>query len=339
MSSERPLISVVMAVYNGGAYIKNAIDSILRQTYTNLECIVINDGSRDGTQAILKSIDDHRIVVIENEWNLGLIESLNLGLMHAKGDFIARMDADDESLPTRLEEQLKKFQQHPEAIAVGCDYYLWSGRKLKKQSSPDNSAYLKTLLLFSPCFAHPTVMMRNVYRLHNLSYNHDFVHAEDFKLWTDLALLGEFRNVTKPLFKYREHEGQVSAQYRLDQLERGAFIRHSYLQKLGFSFNYRDLDIHSVVANNQIIRFPEMLHSIEGWLLNLVKQNKEKQIFPTDGFNKGIHKFWFDSCGYTSLGLSAYDIYKESELCRITKTGFFNSTRLMIKCLIRKYLF
>ncbi len=94
-----------------------------------------------------------------------------------------------------------------------------------------------------------------------------------------------------------------------------------------------------MVANNQIIRFPEMLHSIEGWLLNLVKQNKEKQIFPTDGFNKGIHKFWFDSCGYTSLGLSAYDIYKESELCRITKTGFFNSTRLMIKCLIRKYLF
>jgi glycosyltransferase involved in cell wall biosynthesis len=114
-----PRISVVMSVYNGEKYLRQAIESILQQTYTDFEFIIIDDGSTDSSREIIQSYDDKRIRLVINEQNIGLTKSLNKGIRLAKGEFIARMDADDISLPQRFEKQVAYLDSHPEVGVLG----------------------------------------------------------------------------------------------------------------------------------------------------------------------------------------------------------------------------
>src|SRR5438270_14004268 len=113
-----PSVSVLMHVHNGGSYLKEAIESMLNQTYIDFEFIIINDGSTDGLKEIIKQFYDDRIVYIENDTNKGLIESLNKGIDAARGNFIARMDSDDIALPIRLEAQVRYMNEHPKTAVL-----------------------------------------------------------------------------------------------------------------------------------------------------------------------------------------------------------------------------
>jgi glycosyltransferase involved in cell wall biosynthesis len=332
-------VSVIMSAFNAEKYIGEAIGSILAQTYPSFECIIINDGSTDTTEEIIKSFSDNRLVYIKNNNNLGLIESLNKGILLAKGNYIARMDADDIALPERLQEQVALFDQKKDAMVVGSDYYLLTGNKLKYVRNENDSTYLKTTLLFSTCFAHPTVMIKNVFKAQGILYDTSSLHAEDYKLWTELALLGEFYNVNKPLLKYREHANQISVQHHEAQLQISEKIRRDYLNKLGIKFSEEQFKIHNIVGNNRVIHSLEVLKSIENWLVYLKQQQTGLEKLPTESFDKALHKFWIDSCGYTSLGLKAYYCYRNSELSNLHKTTTLQLIKLFVKCLVRKYAF
>ena len=332
-------ISVLMSAYNASKYLKEAIESILNQTYKNFEFIIINDGSADNTEEIIESFKDERIVYCRNHTNLGLIESLNKGILIAKGNYIVRMDADDLAMPERLQEQIAVFTQNKDAIVVGSDYYLLSDNKLKYVRNQNDSAFLKTTLLFSTCFAHPTVMIKNVFKAQTIFYDKAYLHAEDYKLWTDLAFLGEFYNINKPLLKYREHANQISVQHHQSQLQISEKIRRAYLNKLGIQFTEEQFQTHNIIGNNIIIRSLERLSSIESWLLHLKKQQSSFKKLNTEGFNKALHKFWMDSCGYTNLGFKAYTCYRNSELSHLQKNTPFQMMKLFVKCLFRKYTF
>jgi len=328
-------ISVLMSAYNASKYLRAAMDSILTQTFANFEFIIVNDGSTDATENIIRSYTDNRIVYVRNDTNLGLIESLNKGLDLAKGKYIARMDADDIAMPERLQDQLAVFREHKEIVAVGSDYYLLSGETLNMEVNINDSDYQKTILLFATCFAHPTVMIKNIFKETGLRYNKEFNHTEDYKLWTDLSFHGDFYNVGKPLLKYRSHPTQVSVQNRSTQFDLSDSIRRNYLQKLGFSFSEEEFKIHSLIGNNEFIRSKEQLLAIETWLNSLVDQNESLKKLKADSFKRAIHKFWFDSCGNTNLGLYAFKSFTRSGLSKIYPTSLAMKSRLFGKCVLR----
>ncbi len=326
-----------MSVYNGGSYLREAIESILRQSFVDFEFIIINDGSTDDSEKIIQSFKDNRIVYISNGSNIGLIASLNKGLKTAKGLYIARMDADDVSMPNRLEMQVQKFKENPNAIVVGSDYYLLSGTKLSYIRNIENSDYNKAVLIFSPCFCHPTVMMTNIFSEKNIYYDKSFTHAEDYKLWIDLFAFGDFLNVNEPLLKYRSHNSQISSKNRETQSGISEKIREEFCKRLNFELNPEQFETLNFIGNNRFITSPEKLHQIENCLLELKDQNARHKIFNEHSFNIFLHKFWFDSCGNSNIGLGAYSIYSKSMLSKLTRVNLDQKSKLLTKCLLRKF--
>jgi len=329
-------ISVLMSAYNASAHLKAAIDSILAQSFSAFEFIIVNDGSSDSTEEIIKSYKDKRIVYVKNEKNLGLIKSLNKGLEIATGKYIARMDADDIALPTRLSEQRTVFLERT-VVAVGSNYYLLEGEKLSLHKNLNDSDYQKTVLLFATCFCHPTVMMKNIFKEKAIRYDENFKHTEDYRLWTELSFYGEFYNIDKPLLKYRSHSAQVSNQNRATQFEVSSKVRRDYLLKRGFVFSEQEFEVHNSIGNNKVIRSKESLIMIEKWLTSLVVQNESLESITSTAFNKAIHKFWIDSCGNSALGILAFRMYFQSGLSTVTPVSSLETIRLLLKCIVRKF--
>jgi glycosyltransferase involved in cell wall biosynthesis len=211
-SVNAPKISVLLPVYNAEKYIEQAIESILKQSFTNFELIIINDGSTDNSLNIINSITDKRIRVIDQE-NKGLIITLNHGIDISKGEYIARMDADDIALPARFAAQLKLFAENDKLGLCGTsteNFGAISNRKIRS----DNDNFLKSYLLFGPPFAHPSIMMkRSILIQNNIRYDENFIHCEDFAMWSAMAPYCEFSNAVDVLLKYRVHPEQITNQY------------------------------------------------------------------------------------------------------------------------------
>ena len=332
--SQTDLISVVMPVFNGEKYLKQAIQSILNQSYTHFEFIIINDGSTDTTKGILDELIDKRIKCVHFESNQGLIAALNHGFSIATGRFIARMDADDVALPQRLQLQIEAMQQHPEWIACDTDYYWWDGQSKKPSLANFNSDELKLLLIFTTCFCHPTVMIRNDISSITLQYESDFKHVEDYRLWTQLAVHGELGHITVPLLLYRHHPSQVSNMQRSQQLQGSKRIRQDYLVGMGIQFDEATWQSLHQVGSNEFIRDMQQLLAIEN-SLNALRASllSHTNILPS-AITSVIQKFWFDSCGYTNLGLKAFISYNRSSLSKGNRT-LVKQIRLLLKCLLR----
>ncbi len=205
---EKPLVSIVMGVYNEEKTIRLCLNSILNQTYTNWEFIICNDCSTDATLAILKEYHkrDSRFIIINNKQNLKLAASLNRCLKIAKGKYIARMDADDESLPDRLSKQVTFLEKHPRIDCVGCNRIIFDENGdigIRKSVEYPNK---KTILKDSP-FAHPTILMKKtVYDLLG-GYNPSVVRAQDLELWFRFYEYGfSGYNMQEVLYRYHESE-------------------------------------------------------------------------------------------------------------------------------------
>ena len=326
-----------MAVFNGEKFLREAIDSILNQSFQDFEFIIINDGSTDTTDEIIQSYKDDRIVRIDIGFNVGLIESLNRGLQHVQGKYIARMDADDIAMKDRLKYQVEAFQKNPNAVVVGTDYYSFDEHSKKRNGTKNDSDYLKALLLFAPGFCHPTTMIKNIFEEKNVIYDRHYLHVEDFKLWTDLSAFGDFVNINRPLLMYRYHVNQISNLKRMEQLRKCAEIRHEFLTKLGFTADEHELKTHHFIGDNYFIKHKSELADIEAWLSKLIQQNEQLKAFKPTSFNACIGKMWLDSCGYSNLGLFAFRAYFRSTIAQKNAVGFTQKLILFGKCMIRQF--
>ncbi len=207
-----PLISVVMPVYNSDKYLQESINSILNQTYTNFEFIIINDGSTDGSLDILTECikKDNRTAII-NQQHSGLSKSLNRGIGLSRSDLIARMDADDISSPTRLEEQFNFMNNNPEAAVVGTAFELFGeNTKSKIITMPVTNKSIRRNLAFRFCLCHPTVMFRRTTIVDAEGYQ-GTGPCQDLELWLRLSRNKtlQFANIEKPLLRYRVHPNQI----------------------------------------------------------------------------------------------------------------------------------
>lgn len=231
---KKPLVSVLIPCYNCEKYVEEAVRSIMNQTYTELEIICINDGSTDHTTEILNllSNEDNRIKYIENQVNIKLIATLNKGLQLCNGRYIARMDADDISLPERIEKQVDFLEQNPDYGIVGTYVQLFGLSDKRWNEETENNA-IKGALYRKTTFAHPTVLMRkSVIDDNKLHYKTDYLHAEDYKLWCDFSPHTKMANLPEILLNYRITDNQISSKYIREQEECTAKIRREMIDKL-----------------------------------------------------------------------------------------------------------
>jgi glycosyltransferase involved in cell wall biosynthesis len=212
-----PQISVLMPVYNAEKYLKEAIDSILNQTYENFIFLIINDGSTDDSEKIIKHYRDSRIHYFRNDQNKGLIFTLNKGLELVTTKYMVRMDADDISHPKRLEILLDLMNYYLNISVLGSGMNVIGTHFEKRQvlnKSIVNPIKINTISTFNCPLIHPSVIIRmDFLKNNNLKYNFNYPHAEDSALWVDSMLLGELSYIKIPLINYRKHENQVSNKY------------------------------------------------------------------------------------------------------------------------------
>lgn len=225
-----PKISVIMPAYNAEKYIKEAIDSILGQTFRDFELIVLNDCSRDSTEAIILSYQDPRVVYMKNEENLGVAGTLNRGLDHARGEYIARMDADDIALPHRLERQAAFLDAHPDVIGCGSNAILF-GELSGNTDMPFGDRNIRLRLALSNPFVHPTMLLRKA-GMQDARYDRSFEGREDYRMWMVLSQLGKMENLPEPLLRYRVHKGQVTQKPDDTKAQKHFRLKKTYYQEL-----------------------------------------------------------------------------------------------------------
>jgi glycosyltransferase involved in cell wall biosynthesis len=238
VSDRSPMVSVVMPVYNGERYLREAIGSILRQTFTDFEFIIINDGSTDGTAAIINSYTDRRIRLI-NQTNRGLVYSLNRGIEEARGKYIARMDADDVSAATRLSTELELFKSKPNAAIVGTSVIRIdeSGRQLGADYYLAHDNEIRQDMALRCPFAHGSVIVRKDLVRQAGGYRQEFWPAEDYDLWRRVAPLGELVNSLEPLYFHRQNGAGISILNRSSQSEIEKRISNEILERGGLNTN------------------------------------------------------------------------------------------------------
>lgn len=219
--NDEPLISVVLPVYNAEKYVREAVESVLAQTFSNFELIVINDGSTDRSGSILRDLAavDRRVVLVDRP-NGGLVSALNEGIKLARAGLIARMDADDIVMPDRFAEQYRRMSDAPELGAIGSFILIVDadGAIIRQGDYPVSEGDVGSFLEVGCPFAHPTVMMRKEAVVAAGGYRKAFSHAEDYDLWLRIHELGyALGNIPKPLLKYRVHDTNVSLVHREQQ--------------------------------------------------------------------------------------------------------------------------
>lgn len=245
-TESKPLISVIMSAYNAEHFLREAIDSILNQTYDNFEFIIIDDASTDSSKSILRSYNDQRIRLHLNKENLGLTRSLNIGLTLAKGSYIARQDADDVSYPERFQKQLDFFRANPGLAILGTQAnYIYEDGQLAKGfriNKPLTNTGLHFSLTYDSPFVHSTVMFRSRIIPGKLrGYNEQFRTNQDFELWSRAAVDLSMANMGEILLNFRIVKTSVSSGYRAEDIHKLNSIYYKNCLHCGFEKKQADL--------------------------------------------------------------------------------------------------
>lgn len=331
-----PKITVLMPVYNCELYIREAVDSILNQTFTDFEFLIIDDASTDETVAIIKSYNDPRIQLIQKPKNSGYTNSLNHGLSIAKGEYIARMDGDDISLSERFAKQVSFLDANQDVVLCGTSYSI-IGTNMTI-IVPETHDGIKLALLKGNSIVHPSVMFRNLERKKLLiGYDITKEPAEDYDLWVRLLSIGRLYNLQEVLLNYRVHSKQVSQKRELQQMNSALETRLNILGYLNCTIELNEHNLLKKIIKNNDIFFNE----IEEFLVlknKLILGNKTG-FFDNEGFlkylsdieNKILKSYFLKRKTYSPIIYFQYlKIKKNSQLKLIP----LNQIKLFVKSII-----
>lgn len=230
-----PRVTVLMPTYNVAPYVREAIDSVMQQTYTNFELLVIDDCSTDDTVSVVRSINDPRIHIIQNEKNVGLAENLNRGLSHITTEYVARMDGDDIAEPRWLEREVAILDNHPD-IGICSGGFERFGTVKSLVRFPEQHEDCMANMLFECSVIVPTFRM-SLYRNHGLRYSTEAFPAEDYRFWAECLRVTKIYNIQETLFHYRMHPAQICTARREEQQRKVAQVRRYMLEWLSEDFN------------------------------------------------------------------------------------------------------
>jgi glycosyltransferase involved in cell wall biosynthesis len=300
------LVSVVMPVYNCELYLKEAIESILCQTYSNFEFIIVNDGSTDNTEEIILSYQDPRIIYLKNKTNQGNAFSRNLGHSMAKGKYIIIQDSDDISLPNRIERQVAFMENHADIGIAGSFVKVLEGEKSYIKKYPVNPEFIKAWLFFRNPIAQPSVIMRksvlNEFNLSHLKY------YEDFNLWYQASKVTKIANIPEVLIHYRYFEDEVKKKHREIKRHTVKILFRKKLDELGVEVREEDFDLLSdFIRAYVIVNFKEY-KLLSNYLDQIGRANRQKKLYPMAAFEKcllydhlRLWKFLYQGVGMKAL--------------------------------------
>jgi glycosyltransferase involved in cell wall biosynthesis len=334
-----PEISVIMSVYNSDQYLKQAVESILNQSFTDFEFIITDDCSTDGSAEILENykLKDKRIILLRNSENIGLTKSLNSMLEMAKGKYIARMDADDISLPERFNKQHDFMERNPEIGVLGANIRYF-GIVNKITDHPIEHDEIKIELLFECIMNHPSIFMRKkVIDEHKIRYNENFRISQDYELWSRMINNTKFANLKDVLIDYRFEKTNITnthnEEYKNKLLNK---IFSFQFEKLEIDLNKTELDPFSFLVKNDKISDLKLLLRIEELLIKMLEQNNDRKIYDQESFCKRLSEKWFELCTRSSVfGMKVFFTYSRSVLSKDFDPGLVYKFKFFIKCLIK----
>jgi len=312
-----PKVTVLMPVLNGERYLKEAMESILRQTLSDLEFLIVDDGSKDQSVNVIKSFKDERIRLVINERKLGLSASLNKGIQLAKGEYIARMDSDDISHPNRLAEQIAFMDKH---LDIGiCGTWIESVGDIEGTSwqPPVSHKRICVEMLFLCCLAHPTVMMRrSVLLKHSLLYDEKMPHVEDYELWARALSVTKLANIPKVLLKLRKHGHAKSLNSEQESFTDR--VRKQMLSRLLPGFSDEDYALHKSIAEPNPRPSKEFLIRAHSWFSRLISANERNGICDSQSLKWVLAHKWF----YAARKLPPFELLLWKDFWRLS-FGYF----------------
>ncbi|MCF6129916.1 glycosyltransferase [Flavobacterium sp. AS60] len=270
-----PQLSVLLPVYNCENYIKDCIDSVLNQTFSDFELLIIDDKSTDSTVKIIQQFKDDRIKLTVKEKNSGYTNSLNWGIDQAKGKYIARMDGDDICMLNRFERQFNFLESNPDVILCGTSIQLIGATVEHRQPPTHEEIIVK--LCFETCFFHPTIMGPKQTFVEN-KYDSSFEPAEDYELWTRLASKGKLANISEILLEYRVHLNQISKTKSNIQSDNAFQCKLRMLSNLNVLDSFTKEQIKITLDEYSNYTNADCKNSLRFFDF-LVKRNKEVQFF------------------------------------------------------------
>ncbi len=276
-----PFVSVIMSVYNTKLeFLKESIQSILNQSYGFFEFIIIDDASTTTEiENTIRGYGDKRIIFVKNQSNYGLTKSLNIAIDISKGQYIARMDADDISLNTRLEKQVRFMEGNQDIGVVGANAFCF-GEYESKTKWPETHEQIHARMLLENPMVHSSVMIR-ASLLKRFSYDESHRAAQDYELWSRLIWKSRFQNISEPLLKYRVHKNQVTKVSKNSQCSSANYARLNMLSKLidiDDETSFLFLQSCSSIPSSSI----EEINEIRSLYLKLIEVNKQKRIFNSE---------------------------------------------------------
>lgn len=240
--------NIVMPVYNGEKHLSTAVDSILAQTFTDFKLIAVDDCSTDASLAILRSYRDERILIVENRRHRGIAAALNQGLALMDGELLFRMDADDVSLPQRLQCQVDFMRENPQITVCGSDTDLIDGcgNIVGRRNTKKGDQRIKiALFLGESSLAHPAVVIRSsTLKAHQIQYSEHCPYAEDYELWCRCSTFSTYENIPETLLQYRHHSESVSKAHYTRQRLTARKILADHLRRLGLNISQEELNCH-----------------------------------------------------------------------------------------------
>lgn len=329
-----------MPTYNVATYVKEAIKSVLRQTYTDFELLVIDDCSKDNTLEVVRSIGDPRIRIEQNEHNLGLADNLNRGLSLITTEYVARMDGDDIAEPFWLEKEVAVLDANPEiAICSGGFERFGSVKSLVR--FPERHEDCLANMLFECSVIVPTYRM-SLYRDHGLRYKTSAFPAEDYRFWAECLRVTKMFNVQETLFHYRMHSSQICTARRPEQEIKVAEVRRYMLEWLSPDFSTEEVDYYTGQFMSPEISSKEDYNERKAFCGKMLEKNLTVGHFEEKALRQRLDKHLqqrlystiVDRYFKDGYALSCYAHYLKSGIA--LKTGRRYETKFFLKSLLHK---
>lgn len=335
-----PRVTVLMPTYNVAPYVREAIDSVMQQTYTNFELLVIDDCSTDDTVSVVRSINDPRIHIIQNEKNVGLAENLNRGLSHITTEYVARMDGDDIAEPRWLEREVAILDNHPD-IGICSGGFERFGTVKSLVRFPEQHEDCMANMLFECSVIVPTFRM-SLYRDHGLRYSTEAFPAEDYRFWAECLRVTKIYNIQETLFHYRMHPTQICTARREEQQRKVAQVRRYMLEWLSGDFTEEDKTYYTGQFMAPQIASKQDFRERKAFCQKMIAKNRDVGHFDEEALRRRLDKHLtltlystilerFFADGYS---LSHYLQYLTSGLA--LHTGRKYETKFLLKSLLHK---
>ena len=328
-----PKVSVVMAVWNGERYLGESIDSILNQTFHDFEFIIIDDGSFDATPNILARYEQHdpRIIIHRFKHNLGLSTALNFGIKKVRGEYIARMDADDISKPERFQEQVSYMDAHPDVGICGGWVKLIGDSKNTVWKFPTEHSSIHAQLFFANSLAHPTIMMRaSTIKKHDLKYDSSIRYAQDYELWSRAISMVKIAQLEKILLNYRVHFTETGSRYRQEQIKTHENVYRRLLDSLHIKYSDDELNLHKKISLQQFEADKNTLWEVRSWLEKILQANHQFGIVNIHAMEYEIGLHWTRICNLAKCNpVYLFSQIQCSKLPFRNKKGFIKSLSLI----------